>query len=100
MSNKGMKQKSNPSVSKALPNIPFSRATLRKFFSRHVVKKRARVSREALDLMNRVLDDVGGWIIRESERMAASEGKSTINAKHIKGAVKQYLGWEEESVEK
>jgi histone H3/H4 len=100
------KQKSNPEVTKALPNIPFSRATLKKFFVRHIVrkppivKKPTRVSRDALDLMNRVLDDIGGWVIRESERMAANEGKSTIQAKHIRAAVKQYLGGEEVNVEK
>jgi len=93
--NEKMKQRSNPKIPKILPNIPFSHSTLRKFFSRHVVKKKTRVSDDALDLLNRVLDEVGGWIIRESERMAANGGKSTINADHIREAVKLYLGWEE-----
>jgi histone H3/H4 len=75
--------------------VPFSKAMLRDFIARHVVKSETRVSKDALDLLNRVLDEVGGWIIREAEKMAASSGRSTISADHIRGAVKLYLGWEE-----
>ena len=51
---------------------------------------------EALDLLDKLLDEVGGWIIRESEKMASSSGRSTIRAVHIRDAARLYLGWEEE----
>jgi histone H3/H4 len=100
LSSEEIKQKSNYDVSKALSSGPFPRATVREFFSRHVVKKTTRVSEDAVDLMNRVFDEVGGWVVRESERMAANGGKSTISADHVRDAVKLYLGWEEGKVEK
>jgi histone H3/H4 len=100
LSEEEVKQESNHDVSEVLPNVPFPRATVKRFFSRHVVKKTTRVSEDAVDLMNRVFDEVGGWIVRESERMAANGGKSTIGADHVRGAVELYLGWEEGKVEK
>ena len=74
---------------------PFPRATLRKFIQRHAVRKKTRVSREALNLLNRLLDEVGGWIVRESEKLASVSGRSTIQSEHIRDAARQYLGWEE-----
>jgi len=74
---------------------PFPRATLRNFIRRHVVKKKTRVSGEALNLLNQLLDEVGGWIVRESEKLASASGKSTIKSEHIRDAARQYLGWEE-----
>lgn len=74
--------------------VPFAKSTLREFFSRHIVRSETRVSKDAIDMLNQVLDEVGGWIIMEAERMAASSGKSTISADHIRSAVKLYLGLE------
>jgi len=76
--------------------IPFSNAALKNFVSRHVVRKDTRVSQEALDLLNRVFDEVGGWIVREAEKMVATAGRATINADHVRSAAKLYLSWEEE----
>jgi histone H3/H4 len=77
-------------------NVPFSSSVLKDFVARHVVRKQTQVSQDALDLLNRVFDEVGGWIVRESENMAQSSGRTRITADHIRGAVKLYLGWEEE----
>lgn len=74
----------------------FPAATIRRFVKRHVVGKKTRVSSEALEVLNKILDDVGGWIIRESEKMASSSGGPTIRAVHIRDAARLYLGWGEE----
>jgi len=71
-------------------------ATLRKFVKRHVVRKKTRISSEALDVLDKMFDEVGGWIIRESEKMASSSGRSTIKAVHIRDAAGLYVGWGEE----
>jgi len=76
--------------------LPFSHATLKDFASRHLVKKETQFSQEALDLLNQVFDEVGGWIVRESERMAAVGGRTRISAEHVRDAAKLYLSWEEE----
>lgn len=78
------------------PSVPFPSSALKDFVTRHVIRKETQVSQDALDLLNRVFDEVGGWIVRESEKMALSGGRTRITADHIRGAVKLYLGWEEE----
>jgi hypothetical protein len=75
--------------------LPFSHATLKDFVSRHIVKKETQFSQESLDLLNRVFDEVGGWIVRESERMAAIGGGTRVSAEHVRDAAKLYLSWEE-----
>ena len=77
------------------PSSFFPRNTLREFVRRHMVGNKTRVAPEALDLLNKLFDEVGGWIVRESEKMASSSGKSTIRAEHIRDAAELYLGWEE-----
>lgn len=77
-------------------NIPFASSILKDFVTRHLVRKETQVSQDALDLLNRVFDEVGGWVVRESEKMATCGGRTRITADHIRGAVKLYLGWEEE----
>ena len=77
-------------------NVPFPSSILKDFVDRHVMRRETQVSQDALDLLNRVFDEVGGWIVRESEKMAACGGRTRITADHIRGAVKLYLGWEEE----
>ncbi|MFQ6115940.1 MAG: hypothetical protein ACE5NG_17910 [bacterium] len=74
----------------------FSAATLKKFVKRHVVGKKTRISSEALGTLDKMLDEVGGWVIRESEKMASSSGRSTIKAVHIRDAARLYIGWGEE----
>ena len=73
----------------------FPTATLRKFVKRHAVGKKTRISPGALSVLNKMLDEVGGWIIRESEKLASSSGRSTIKAVHIRDAARLYLSWEE-----
>jgi len=76
--------------------LPFSHATLKDFASRHIVKKETQFSQEALNLLNQVFDEVGGWIVRESERMASVAGRTRVSADHVRDAAKLYLSWEEE----
>lgn len=81
---------------KVLGRTFFSNATLREFVTSHVIKKDTRIAQDALDRLNQIMDVLGGWIIREAERMASSEGKSTISLEHVRSAVRLYLGLEEE----
>jgi len=80
---------------KSVQGLPFSHTVLKDFVSRHIVKKETQFSQESLDLLNQVLDEVGGWIVRESERMAAMGGRTRIGAEHVRDAAKLYLSWEE-----
>jgi hypothetical protein len=77
-------------------SMPFPTSLLKDFVVRHVVSKETQVSQDALELLNRVFDEMGGWIVRESEKMARCGGRTRIASDHIRGAVKLYLGWEEE----
>lgn len=77
------------------PSSFFPRNTLRNFVKGHLVGKKTRVASEALDLLDKLLDEVGGWIVRESEKMASSSGRSTIRTEHIRDAARLYLGWGE-----
>jgi histone H3/H4 len=49
----------------------FPRAILRNFVKRHVVGEKTRISSDALETLDKMLDEVAGWIIRESEKMAS-----------------------------
>ena len=84
------------SEKKTIPGVPFPNATLKKFIMRHIVNKDMRVSKEALNVLNRIFDEIGGWIIREAEKMAVSGGMSTISAEHVRDAARFYFGWEGE----
>jgi histone H3/H4 len=85
----------NKNKKRVRPSSFFPRNTIREFVKRHAVGNKTRVAPEALDLLNKLFDEVGGWIVIESEKMASSSGKSTIKAEHIRDAARLYLGWEE-----
>jgi histone H3/H4 len=60
------------------------------------VNKETRITQDALEQLNRILNEVGGWIIRESEKLASNGGKKTIDVADIRDATKLYLGLEAE----
>lgn len=70
----------------------FPRATLKRIVSKHKVRKETRISKDGLDQLSIILDELVGWIIREAEKLVSNEGKLTISSKHINDAVKIYFG--------
>ena len=70
----------------------FPRTTLKRVVSKHKVRKETRISKEGLDQLSIILDELAGWIIREAEKLVSNEGKLTISSKHINDAVKIYFG--------
>lgn len=76
--------------------VPFPNAVLKHLIERHRVSKETRIAGEALQRLSRILDEVSGWIIRESERLATGASKKTIDATDIRDATKLYLSLEEE----
>ncbi|PIU12626.1 MAG: hypothetical protein COT21_03335 [Hadesarchaea archaeon CG08_land_8_20_14_0_20_51_8] len=77
---------------KGRSGYPFANATLKHLVERHTVSKETRIAQEALEQLNRVLDEISGWIILESERLARDGGKKTIDIADIRDATKLYLG--------
>ena len=77
---------------KTLVKLPFPKATLKRIATRQKLQKETRISEESLQQLNVLLDELSGWIIREAEKLAFNEGKSTIKAKHINQAVEIYFG--------
>jgi histone H3/H4 len=77
---------------KSLVSPPFPKATLRRIALKHRIQTGTRISDNALLMINEVMNEILGWIIRESERIAISEGKKSINEEHIREAIKMYFG--------
>ncbi|MDP3012926.1 MAG: NFYB/HAP3 family transcription factor subunit [Candidatus Subteraquimicrobiales bacterium] len=84
---------------KGLVNPPFPKATFRRAVLNHRVQESTRISDDSLLMLNEVLDEFIGWIVQESEKIAISEGKMTINEEHIRDAVKMYFG-ERDTIDK
>ena len=80
---------------KKLVDLAFPKTTLKKIVSKHKIQKNTRISEEALKQLSITLDELTGWIIRESEKLAINGGRSIITSKHITDAVKIYFGEEE-----
>lgn len=74
--------------------FPFPNAVLKRLIERHRVSKETRIAQEALERLNRVLDEISGWIIRESEKLATGGGRKTVAIADIRDATKLYLGLE------
>ena len=71
---------------------PLPKATLRRIFLKHKVRRETRISENGLNRLGIILDELAGWIIREAEKLVSNEGKLTISSKHISDAVKIYFG--------
>jgi len=78
--------------SKKLVELPFPKATLKRIALRHKIQNNTRISEDGLEQLGKSFDELIGWIIRESERLATNEGKSTITSEHINDAIKIYFG--------
>ena len=77
---------------KKLVATVFPKATLKRIIREHKVREETRISEKSIEELNAVLDELVGWIVRESEKLANNEGKLTITPKHIREATKIYFG--------
>jgi len=75
---------------------PFANAALKRLVERHRVSKETRIAGGALEQLNRVLDEISGWVVREAEKLATCGGRKTIDVVDIRDATKLYLGLEVE----
>jgi len=80
---------------KRFVDLAFPKTSLKRIVSKHKVQQNTHISEEALELLSSFLDELAGWVICESEKLATNGGRSIITSKHITDAVKIYFGEEE-----